>query len=319
MVLSNVRQYDFKALADIWTGNEERRRDRLITVGLLGSLRWWFEIVVRGLGGFTCDPSDSKIRCPDKAGKRCVVCEFFGCTGWARKFRFEVLDEKGQIKQEAIRKGELFKLQFIPLRPISDKEWALLELTLLFISEYAAIGGKTVFKPSEEKGRGKAFHHQDFGLIQIQNRPEIEKEYKELKEYVTQERWRKADQSDFAWASLQNFWCVKRRYLRRESQTESTFNRVLGRHEDKAQAQQLKPSDRAAAWLAGGRQESKKVFSFKAGGGRTFGFVKPGLLDFTQMKERLKWAWGEFQDNEFLTGRQILEHLFSGGIEKSGV
>lgn len=318
MVPSNVRQYDFKTLADIWTGNAERRGDRLITVGLLGSLRWWFEIVVRGLGGFACDPSDSEIRCPDKAGKRCVVCEFFGCTGWARKFRFEVLDEKGQIKQEAIRKGELFKLQFIPLRPISDEEWALLELTLLFISEYAAIGSKTVFKPSQEETREKAFHHRDFGLIQIQSRPEVEKEYKELKEYVAQERWRKADQSDFAWASLQNFWCVKRRYLRRESQRESTFNKVLGRFEYKNRAQELEPSDCAAAWLAGGRQKSKKVFSFKAGGGRTFGFVKPVLIDFTQMKERLKWAWENLQDNEFLTGQQIIEHLLSGGAEESG-
>lgn len=314
MVPSNVRQYDFMALADIWTGNAERRGDRLITVGLLGSLRWWFEIVVRGLGGFACDPSDPEMRCPDKAGKRCVVCEFFGCTGWARKFRFEVLDEKGQIKQKAIRERELFKLNFIPLRPVSDEEWALLELTLLFISEYAAISGKTVFKPSEEKGR----EDRDFGLIQIQDRLKVQKEYKELKEYVAQERWRKADQSDFAWASLQNFWCVKGRYLCRKSQTESTFNRVLGRCEGKAQAQQLEPSDSAAAWLAGGRQESKKVFSFKAGEGRTFGFVKPGLIDFKQMKERLKRAWKNLQYNEFLTGQQIIERLLSGGAKESG-
>lgn len=105
------RVYTIKALTDIWTGDADGKGERLITTGLLGSIRWWFEVLVRGLGGSACDPSleDRKnyprsSRCPaqvnerTKDGHHCVVCELFGCTGWARKFRFQVLEENDNVK-----------------------------------------------------------------------------------------------------------------------------------------------------------------------------------------------------------------------------
>jgi hypothetical protein len=119
---------------------------------LLGSLRWWLEVLVRGLGGSACDPAEPDDRCPDKNDKHCVVCELFGCTGWARKFRFDVLDEGGKVKGDQIKKDEAFRFRFTPLRPMCDQEWALLDLTLRLIADYAAIGGKTVLKPSKEPG-----------------------------------------------------------------------------------------------------------------------------------------------------------------------
>ncbi len=48
----------------LWTGDVNGRNERLITTGLLGSLRWWLEVLVRGLGGSACDPTDEKTRCP---------------------------------------------------------------------------------------------------------------------------------------------------------------------------------------------------------------------------------------------------------------
>jgi len=104
-VANGERIYRLRALTDLWTGDLNGKPDRLITTGLLGSIRWWFELLVRGLGGSACDPSpeDRKMnppecRCPNKKvekandpGHHCVVCELFGCTEWARKFRFEVL------------------------------------------------------------------------------------------------------------------------------------------------------------------------------------------------------------------------------------
>lgn len=59
--------------------------------------------------------------------------------------------------------------------------------------------------------------------------------------------------------------------------------------------------------------ESKKVFSFKDPA-RTFGFVKPALIEFEEMRERLIGVWG--QDGwQFLTGDAILGQLFPKGGE----
>lgn len=145
-------EWGFKALTDIWTGDAERRGDHLIPTGLMGSIRWWFEVLVRGLGGKACDPSDPKVRCPNEQGRHCVACELFGCTGWARKFRLMVLDGHGNVIQSQIRANTEFVLRFIPLRPIREEEWCLLDLTLRLIADYGAIGGRTVLKPSEEWG-----------------------------------------------------------------------------------------------------------------------------------------------------------------------
>ena len=283
----------------------------------MGSLRWWFEVLVRGLGGSACDPTHKDVRCPVPNGRHCVVCELFGCTGWARKFRLMVLDQNDQIIQGQIRAGTTFKLHFIPLRPVEPEEWCLLHATLCLIADYGAIGGKTVFKPSDEPSRQSAPHHRDFGLVEYVNRPDnrcYKKTLDELRAHVQDSRWRKNfDDSAFSWASLQNFWCVKGRYLARQDANTSSFNQVIGRQQAKRQAQQLAPNNDQNRWLAGSQQESKKVFSFKhpAENGRTFGFVKPGLVDFNEIKRRLGQVWSGFNPNsEFVTGQQILNQLF---------
>lgn len=335
----SVREWKLKALTDIWTGDADREGKRLITTGLLGSIRWWFEVLVRGLGGSACDPSDPTNRCPQDSQKKstddghhCVVCELFGCTGWARRFRFQVLDENGNVKRDRIRENETIKLVFTELRPIRPEEWALLDLTLRLIADYGAIGGRTVFKSSDEPNRQDAFHHKDFGLIQIESViPRVHAcTEDELRQYVNHVRWRHVNHGDFAWASLDNFWCVKGRYLAREGEKQSSFNTVLGRKTDKSVKEKKgkrlvrwsdlfeDQNDEIAKWLAGNKQESKKVFSFKnpEGARRTFGFVKPGLTDFDAMKNRLRAVWTDLQGNEFLKGEDIIKKLLSAGIKE---
>lgn len=344
--------YQFKALTDLWTGSvnlveqngqikEKIVSDRLATTGLLGSIRWWFEVLVRGLGGSACDSSDDKSRCPDKYGQRCVVCEFFGCTSWARKFRFEVLNKDGEIKIDQIRKDDELQLRFTPLRPIHIEEWTLLDTTLRLIAGYGAIGGKTVFKPTDEVERQKETHHQDFGLIEVFNAdpPITDMEVNKLRNYVCDDRWRKPADVDFAWASLKHFWFVDGKALSREKVDESTFNKVLGRKESKAcrdcgkvhnppqkcpktkkhpkrHSEHLVDSnDEISKWLAGSQRESKKVFSFK-NPPRTFGFVKPGLIDFDVMKKRLQDVWGK-DGWDFQTGEKIIDQLFVKEEERS--
>ena len=305
-IANGERTYQLRALTDLWTGDVNGKPDHLITTGLLGSICWWFEILVRGLGGSACDPTDTK--CEDR--NHCVVCELFGCTGWARKFRFEVLDENGDAKAEQIKQNQTFNLRFTPLRPVRGEELALLDATLRLIAEYGAIGGKTVFKPTDESSRASKLHHKDYGLVQmVASQQFTETRRDDLEKYLS--KWRKLNHGEFVWASLQHFWCVNEKYLGREDNNKSTFNQVLGRQEAKNQGQQLATgTDGIARWLAGSQQESKKVFSFK-NPARTFGFVKPGLFDINAMKQRLTNAWGQ-NGWDFLTGDEIIGQLFAG-------
>ena len=304
-VQTGERTYQFRALTDLWTGDLKGEQNRLITTGLLGSIRWWFEVLVRGLGGNACDPTDTQ--CENR--NHCVVCELFGCTGWARKFRFEVLDENCDIKTNQIERENIFNLRFTPLRPIRVEEWGLLAATLFLISEYGAMGGKTGLKPTDESKRAGKMHHKDYGLVQICSSLQFAEIHRDgLEKYMS--KWRKVNHGEFAWASLQHFWWVNGKYLGRKDNDKSTFNRVLGRQEAKKQGKYLvNHKDEKARWLAGSQRESKKVFSFKDHA-RTFGFVKPGLIDFDAVKRRLTSAWGQ-KGWDFITGDKIIDQLFA--------
>lgn len=329
---SDSRQWTLKALSPIWTGDANRQGDQLIPTGLLGSIRWWFEVLVRGLDGQACDPSEAGNRCPDEKGRHCVVCELFGCTGWARKFRFDVLDDSGKVKRDQVKKDETFRFRFTPLRPSCEEEWTLLDLALRLIADYGAIGGKTVLKPSNETNRSDQPHHQDYGLIATAKSPDIPPMSKQVLQRYLASGWRSLDDDDFAWASLKNFWCVGTRFLTRENSTSSTFNNILGRDQRKTcsdcgnvhipptrcpqtrrhprRYSDRNPSAQPEKWLAGGRAESKKVFSFKVPA-RTFGFVNPDLLNLNDMRARLKSVWPDLKEGEFLRGPTILDHLLA--------
>lgn len=306
------RTYELTAKTDLWTGDADRKGGHLITTGLLGSIRWWFEVLVRALNGHACDPT--RTQCEGR--NHCVICELFGCTGWARKFRFEVLDEKGSTQADQIEKEHNFSLRFTPLRPIHIEEWSLLDATLHLIAEYGAIGGRTVFKPSDESSRENEPHHKDFGLIDIvSSPPSVQTPHDNLKKYLSQ--WQKLDHGDFAWASLRHFWCVNGQTLTRQDNNTSSFNRVIKRPEPKQK------SNQNDSWLAGYRPnprikieaESKKVFSFKAPA-RTFGFVKPGLIEFEEMRAHLENLW-KLDDGQILTGDAILGQLFPKGEKQA--
>lgn len=71
MRTGKAREWTCKALTLIWTGDADHRGGPLISTGLLGSTRWWLEVLVRGLGGSACDPTRSKCEGPD----HCVARE----------------------------------------------------------------------------------------------------------------------------------------------------------------------------------------------------------------------------------------------------
>jgi CRISPR-associated protein Cmr1 len=199
------------------------------------------------------------------------------------------------------------------------------------------MGGKTVLKPSNEKNRGNQPHHEDYGLVAVERRPDGPSITKEALQRYVVSGWRSVTHGDFAWASLENFWCIEARFLTRKNSTSSTFNGVLGRDQRKTctdcgnihnpptrcpqnrrhprRHSDRNPTSQPEKWLAGGRAESKKVFSFKDPA-RTFGFVKPGLVTLADMRKRLKSIWSDLRDEEFLTGPTILDRV---SAEATGV
>lgn len=120
---TNPVLYRLHALTPIWTGGVSGQVDRIHETGILGSLRWWIEVLVRGLGGSACDPSvhtclfdaeryrkstatDERQRLRD--ARLCDVCQVFGATGWRRRFRLiieedEIWDASIQRRIEADR------------------------------------------------------------------------------------------------------------------------------------------------------------------------------------------------------------------------
>lgn len=90
-------QIKIQTLTPLWTGGVDGKMDRIHETGIIGSMRWWYEAIVRGLG-WACDPtSDNKcrynprdIRSPKE--QLCPACYVFGATGWRRQFRLEVIE-----------------------------------------------------------------------------------------------------------------------------------------------------------------------------------------------------------------------------------
>lgn len=82
-----------KTLTPLWTGGIDGKVDRIHETALLGSLRWWMEALVRGMGGNVCEPTEQK--CSAKNGL-CEVCKIFGAEGQKRRFRLEVIQGSSQ-------------------------------------------------------------------------------------------------------------------------------------------------------------------------------------------------------------------------------
>lgn len=89
-------ELEIKTLTPLWTGGvETSRMDRIHETGIIGGLRWWYEVIMRGLGGDVCNPTSDNPddRCPHNNNHYCDVCKLFGATGWKRQFQIRVSDQ----------------------------------------------------------------------------------------------------------------------------------------------------------------------------------------------------------------------------------
>ena len=285
-------QITLKTLTPLWTGGVDQTCDRLHETGLIGSLRWWYEALVRGLGGYACDPT-SEERCPDKVSQRCSACELFGCSGWARKFQLRLVDKQGQVVQNALAANQTVQLQFLELRPMSDEERWLLTKAVEIATNYGALGGKTTLKPQ----KGKI--GEDYGIVQTTSVPALPKP--DVGVFLRKFRQVKPkDAADLRW-----FFFVKGAFLWRKQ-----MNPLLGQDEEG------RPISNTSDWqkfVCGKRGDakhgatSKKLFSFRADGGRIWGYAKDVQMRDTII-EAIKQILGD-GNYTVKTGEEVLREL----------
>jgi len=158
-------KFKFRTLTPIWTGDVDKKCLEIKESGIIGSLRWWFEAIVRGLGYFACDPTGEgkcPVRFKDKQStiefkNYCIACLIFGATGIRRLFKLEIDQNLKrcfygthiQIKQKNRKRGWFlgnglvgeFSIKIIPLDSDFDKNLILLPLVL--ISKWGGLGAKT--------------------------------------------------------------------------------------------------------------------------------------------------------------------------------
>ena len=53
-------ELDITTKSPIWTGNINKKMDGVKESGISGSLRWWYEAILRGFGCKVCDPTSGE-------------------------------------------------------------------------------------------------------------------------------------------------------------------------------------------------------------------------------------------------------------------
>ncbi|HXF93535.1 MAG TPA: type III-B CRISPR module RAMP protein Cmr1 [Nitrospiraceae bacterium] len=287
-----------RTLTPLWTGGVDQSCDRLHETGLIGSLRWWYEALVRGLGGSACDPTDGD-RCPADEDKRCVACDLFGCTGWGRKFRFQILDGNQNIRETALlNANEDVTLRFIELRPLNAEQRWLLAKTVEIAAKHGALGGKTPLKPQRRSKIGD-----DYGIVQVresQGAPKVPKS--DIEKYLRSGDWRDAQtkEPDLRW-----FFFVQGAFLWRRQ-----INSIIGLSED---GRSVVGKEAFQQFLRGRRGDqnnpaiSKKIFSFRINSGRIWGYAREQNMR-DEIIEKLNEQLGSGAYH-VKTGEQVLHEL----------
>ena len=244
-----------KSLVPVWTGGIDRSSEKAKETGLAGSIRWWYEALVRGLDGYACAPT-SDDRCIFDAAEYartgqvedglkdvCFVCRLFGCTGWSSKFRFQIANGNGKVGEiDLNRSGVDFSMNFVGQKPILNQEKWLLSKVFWLVDEYGSIGGRTTQKPPDRP---------DYGIVEVtENIPDTGLSRDDIEGWIdditenSEVMDKKLEMLPVEYPDLLNFFFNTGKWLSRRDMN------------------QLVQIDRSK-FLAGQRGVSKKVFSFK--------------------------------------------------------
>lgn len=335
-------EFRLRALTPVWTGGIVRNdNSSLHLTGIKGSIRWWYEVLIRGFSNYACDPTSNghcelnlkelnrdRPLAPQIKKQICPSCYMFGCTGWSGKFILRLNEPETDRPIESISIHDAaFKLLFPELKKLEPEEKLLLKMTLKLIVDYGAIGAKTIFKPSEKKEKKNKLHHRDFGILardKQSNLPTKKIGTWEVIQYL--ERFEKElKKNKPEWPSMECFWFVKGKYIDRFQHNRLVNRDTNGNYIDSADENdvflggfisrekskldkkiQVKYKDVNAA--------SKKIFSFIGTDDknclikRCFGYIKSddSLDDFI---EKLDLSKLPFQKDDIISGSDLIRDL----------
>jgi len=213
-----------KTLTPIWTGGVEEKMDRVHETGIIGSIRWWYEVVARGLGYYVCDPTSDK-RCGlsgkekdnnERISKLCPACYLFGTAGWKRMFNLQVVFNGKQpvegnepfcqatrsnknwlstifeksIKSKSRTFFGLLDLKFFP-RYDQEQIEEQLRAILLIMSNLGSLGAKPQF---------------GYGLFEfIDKKEDIKESLRKIHKFLKSKGFKKSN-NDEGFFSLKNYW-----------------------------------------------------------------------------------------------------------------
>jgi len=194
-----------KTLTPLWTGGIDGTMERVHEASIIGSLRWWYEAIVRGLGKYACEgPGGQKCELTgerlqefkksrqngmdwwtalDQAQTRqdreenrpgiCDGCKVFGTTGWQRRFRLEVVDDTRPIWTPGDR--------MLNVRPPGrNRGWYLPPGRMGTLTLHVDGDGRslsllaTLFLFLEQWGGIGAKPQLGYGVFEIENREEVQ-------------------------------------------------------------------------------------------------------------------------------------------------
>ena len=251
-----------RTVTPLWTGDIDRQSEQVKETGIAGSLRWWYEVLVRGLGGYACDPTDDS-RChfddnayaatgnvADGLQDVCAACRLFGCTGWSSKLRILVRDGEGRTNPNLNQAGVDFQIEFFQMKPTEREERWLLSKAIWLMVTLGAMGGKTPLKPPAQP---------DYGLVRLTaplKLPRLQREevtaWLEGITAASPDIQRRAAATPPEWPNLRYFFFNNKAWL------------------DVKGVNELVKVD-PTHFLSGRRGVSKKVFSFQKG--RLWGYT----------------------------------------------
>jgi len=220
---------NLQMLTPLWTAGAAGKCDRLHETGIIGSMRWWYEVIMRGLGSGACDPT-SEGRCKLSGKERnieeryanlCPVCRLFGCGGWQRRFRLVadvsstepfLLASLYHKKKTGEDESNRWWLVEIFKKNLNDK----LAFSKVALSFYfpANIDGKQVQNQIESLlsvmahcGSIGAKGQYGFGQFEWEDKVKIETALQQIETFVSSYPYKKI-QNHQDWYSLDKFWFI---------------------------------------------------------------------------------------------------------------
>ncbi|MEA3432374.1 MAG: type III-B CRISPR module RAMP protein Cmr1, partial [candidate division WOR-3 bacterium] len=181
-----------------------------------------YEAIVRGLGGYACDPTDKDKRC-ELSGKEqtdeerrknmCPVCYLFGCGGWKRKFRLEVrnngetipfqlatLDEDGKFNHRWLSEiSEEMLSTKMPFGDVSlnfkiaggrDAVKQQLKALLSIMAHIGGIGAKTQY---------------GFGQFDWEEKMDLKEAINTIRDFLIDNNFKQGSNEN-KWNSLEKYW-----------------------------------------------------------------------------------------------------------------